>query len=486
MRLTALLARLLAASAAIVLTAAAPSPRGLIIDDVTVVDTATGRLTPHRAVVIDGGRIVRIAAAGSRAADARRIDGTGKFVVPGFLDMHAHPLSWGDTPGALRLMLAEGVTGYRQMNGSPEMLAQRRAGAFDLPDSPELLALSGSLLAGPLAPTPEAAIAEVRRQKTQGADFIKFIDEPGPAFFAALAEATAQGLPLAGHLPPVIDVREASRHGMASIEHLGPREAVLLGCSTRESELRAAVAAAPRGPAGPPPPGAMERTLANPIAATPAAAILSYGTVLDTYDAARCTDLARTFVANATWQVPTLIRLRTMEFGDDPAYRHDPNLRYAPRATRELWESVATQFERGATPASRAALARLFAAQLALVKLFDTNGVPMMAGSDLGGGWVLPGYGLHQEFDLLAQAGVSPLHVLQMTTLDGARFLHREATMGSVAAGRNADLVLLDGNPVASVANLHRIAGVVRAGRYYTPADLDALKAATAAGSAQQ
>jgi imidazolonepropionase-like amidohydrolase len=100
----------------------------------------------------------------------------------------------------------------------------------------------------------------------------------------------------------------------------------------------------------------------------------------------------------------------------------------------------------------------------------------MLTGTDFGGQWIVSGFSLHHEFDLLARAGVAPLRVLQMTTLDPARFLRREATMGSVERGRNADLVLLDADPIQNVANLHRIAAVVRAGRYLSRADLDAIE----------
>ena len=108
----------------------------------------------------------------------------------------------------------------------------------------------------------------------------------------------------------------------------------------------------------------------------------------------------------------------------------------------------------------------------------EDSGVPLLAGSDTGGSqWVIPGFSLHQEFDLFAQAGLTPLQVLQVATWNGARFLGREATMGSVETGKNADLVLLDANPVANAANLHGIAGVVRAGVYYSPSALNRLKA---------
>ena len=108
-------------------------------------------------------------------------------------------------------------------------------------------------------------------------------------------------------------------------------------------------------------------------------------------------------------------------------------------------------------------------------KLFDDAGVRMMVGTD--GGGQAPGQSIHQEFDELAKAGLAAFKILQMTTLNPAEFLRRTATMGSMDVGKNADIVLLNGNPVESVQNLHRISGVVRAGFYYSQADLDALRA---------
>ena len=181
------------------------------------------------------------------------------------------------------------------------------------------------------------------------------------------------------------------------------------------------------------------------------------------------------------WLCPTVIRIRTMELGDDPAYRNDPNLRYVPPPTRQMWEDVSQQFANQIPAPARATLKTLFACQLQLVKPLKAAGVKMLAGSDLGGGFIVGGFGLHAEFDLLEAAGLSPLDVLQMTTSNGAEFLGRESSMGSVAAGKAANLVLLDANPIESVQNLHGIAGVVRAGTYYPRAALEALKKKTEA-----
>ena len=106
----------------------------------------------------------------------------------------------------------------------------------------------------------------------------------------------------------------------------------------------------------------------------------------------------------------------------------------------------------------------------------------MLAGSDESGGWEVPGFSLHVEFDELAKVGLSPLRILQMTTCDAAEFLGRTGTMGSVGPGKGADLVLLDADPTLDVRNLHRVAGVVRAGFYFGRKDLDALLARVEAG----
>jgi hypothetical protein len=456
----------------------------IILNGVTIVDTHDGTMSPNMAILIDGGKIAKIGPAGSiSASSARTVNARGKFVVPGFNDYHAHPLSSSDPQGSLTLMLANGVTGFREMASRTETLVARANGTL-MPwsDVPELLEIASNTLAGPNARTPEIAVAEVQKQKALGADFIKVIDTRPEVFFAALKESTRLNLRFMGHLSPSVNVRDAATAGMRSIEHMGPRDSILLGCSSDEAALRAIMAQAPPKPPPPAPPteADIKRGLANPVVGTDPADFVRFQRVIDTFSPARRDDLAAHFVASGTWQVPTLIRIRTMEIGDDPIYRNDPNLRYVPQPTVAMWEDVSRQFAASIPASARGVLKNLYALQTTLVKPFHDAGAQMMAGSDLGGGFVVAGFGLHHEFDLLAQAGLSPLAVLQMTTLNGAKFLGREATMGSVAEGKNADLVLLEANPIASVANLHRISAVVRAGTYYSSDALAAMKEQTA------
>lgn len=456
---------------------------GLVLDRVTVVDVRSGRLGRNRAVVIAGNRIVRIAAAGSVkvAGSARRVDGRGRYVVPGFNDMHAHNLNTASPETSLPLMLASGITGFRQMAGAPPLLAARAAGKPLVPaDSPALLAMPGTLLVGPAFASPAAVTAEIARQKAAGADFIKVIDLPAPTFLAAADAARANGLPFAGHLPPTVDARDAMRHGMAAIEHLGPGISLLLSCSRDEAPIRAMLAAAPPQRGGVDfdmPPAQLARALANPNLLTPPPGYALMRRVLATFDEPKCRGFAANLAASRTWVVPTLTRLEAMDLGNDPALRDDPNLRDVPAPVRALWRDVGGDFDAKLTPEQRQTLVDLFAQQLRLTRLFDAAGVKMLTGTDFGGQWITPGTSLHREFDLLARTGLTPLRILRMTTLDPAVFLHHEAAAGSVEPGKAADLVLLDGDPTASVANLHRVSAVVRAGRYLDRSALDAIAA---------
>lgn len=465
-------------------TDGSPTALTTTIRGVTVVDTRTGDLTPNMDITITGPTITSITPT-QPARSTSDIDARGKFAVPGYLEMHAHPLDLKDPTGSLELMLANGITGFRQMAGSPELLRRRAAGTLPLPeDSPALLALPGSLLLPLNAGTAKAATAAVAEQHAAGADFIKVAVVTPEVFFAAHQEANRLGIPILGHLPVNIDVIEASKRGLKCIEHLGPGLGILAACSTDEQNVRAALAAQRQIKLPPIKIPFMEsilkkiihKIIVNPTSRTSQDDINLLQHTIDTFDEAKCEALAEQFRTNGTWQCPTLIRERTSELCDAEEFRTDPNLRYVTPRTVKEWQSAADTFAHR-TPQAKATFRAAYALQLRLTKLFDEAGVKMTAGSDACGAcWEVAGYALHQEFDELARAGLSPLRVLQMATLNGAEFLNSTATMGTVEPGKNADLVLLDANPIEDVKNLHRISGVVRAGRHYSPTALNAIK----------
>ena len=180
-------------------TAGSATDGGMILSGVTVVDTRTGELAKNMAVHIVRGKLRQIVPAGALQGGSV-IEAQGKFLVPGFLDMHTHVLQQEHAIGASSaLLLAHGITGIRQMAGSTEMLRKRKAGTLSLGEhAPELLTLCGEILTPMNAGTPEAGIAEVKRQKAEGADFIKTIFVSPKTFFATLEEANRQGLPYDG------------------------------------------------------------------------------------------------------------------------------------------------------------------------------------------------------------------------------------------------------------------------------------------------
>ena len=155
---------------------------------------------------------------------------------------------------------------------------------------------------------------------------------------------------------------------------------------------------------------------------------------------------------------------------DDPTFGANPNIALLNPYCVAEWCSVTDDFKK-LPKAPRDIYRRQYALNLKLVKQFDDAAVPMMTGTD-NGGWKIPGFVLHEEFDELARASVPPLRILQMTTLLPARFLRRGSQMGRIAAGMNADLVLLEGNPIQDASYLHRISAVARAGHFHSRRDL--------------
>ncbi|WP_420309197.1 amidohydrolase family protein [Streptomyces sp. YS-B37] len=466
----------------------------LLLRSVTVVDTRTGSLTPDTDVLVRDGRITEVRPGIEAPPRAAVVDARNRYVVPGYNDMHAHPLD--QLPARsrdrdLRLLLAYGVTGFRQMSGSLDLLRRRADGTLDLPlDGARPLTMPGAVMLTPLnAGTPEQATATVREQHAAGADFIKVALATPPVFFAAQAEARRLGLTIVGHLPEGIDVAEASRLGMKSIEHLGPGVGLFACCSTDQDGVRPDPAAgAPKLPVTKLPfmdrlvDRMVKRMVVNPITMAKPASVERMRRAVDTYDAALAHLLAARFVDDDTWQVPTLIRVKTQELADDPDFAEAPELRHMDAPTLKRWRQATGRFEKKFPAAARATFRELYERQLQLTHAFDEAGVPMLTGSDTSGaGWVVPGASLHREFDELGRAGLSALRILQMTTLRAAEFLGTTDTMGTVEPGRLADLVLLDANPVERVENLHRVVGVVRDGRHYAQDELSGLKDGTGA-----
>lgn len=462
---------------------------GTVLRNVTVVDTRTGALAHRMAVVIDQGSIRQTLpdAAVRISGNAKIVDGGGKYVVPGYLDMHTHAL-----PAAVLhkapswpLFLANGVTGIREMAGAPPLIAAARefnaARSAGTLDAPAILQVSGPVIVGRTA---EDGIQGVRQTKAIGGDFVKVVSASPSALPAILAEARAQGLGVAGHLSPGTGALETAKAGWTVIEHLGGIWSIALDCANEQAAIRADLLAGKGSTIPSPlPPSFTFSPYVHGAADAPHVQRL-----LDTYNSDLCgNSVAKSMVELGTWQVPTMIRLHTMTNSDSSVFRNDPNLKYVNPQVRTVWNKLSTDFEY-LRPASAAdTFRKSYTSFVDTLKLLRKHGGAsrMLIGTDVGGIWVVPGFSIHQEFREFAKAGFTPLEILQATTLNGARFLNRESTMGTVEAGKNADLVLLDANPVADAANLSKIAGVFNAGKYFPKSALDTMLANVAAAHAE-
>lgn len=469
-----------------VVTVDANAQNHFAITPVTVVDVADGSLDPGQTVVVEGDRIVRVGHADEVEVPegARVVDGSGGYLIPGLWDMHIHTVNnrqWIDA--FFPLLIANGVTGVRDMWHYREMAEEAAAAVAggDLP-GPARIITPGHLIDGPariwpnslVAYTPDQGVHLVDSLHAAGVPFIKVYSSLTPPTYAAIAaRANELGIPFVGHIPAGVQAADASEAGQRSLEHVF---GLLEGCSADEDAiLRAfgqAMAAAMQGAEGQTVRGAFEER---------------HRRTIETQDEETCRALADLFVENETWLVPTLLAMRGDVFLHELAAEGDDRLRYFPSWVPEAeWAPWVPPSDQEPSPfapvlATRATWERVHD----VLDMMVDRGVPILAGTDAPNPWTLPGFGIHDELELLVEAGLTPLQALRAATLNPARFLGRTDALGTVDEGKLADLVLLGANPLEDISNTQQIRAVVADGRLYDRAALDGIlsEAERAAGN---
>ncbi len=441
------------------------SPFPVAITHVNVVDVERGHIVADQTVVITGNRISAVSRTGSARIPrgARTFDGTGKYLIPGLWDMHVHAVVPGLGEYFLPLLLANGVTGVRDMFTTTAAVAGFRSRIASGEMAGPRVGTFGALVDGDppvwpgsvVARTPEDGRRIVDSLRNAGVGFVKVYSRLLPETFGAIAErARALGMPVAGHVPALVSASAAARAGQRTVEHLSQ---VMHGCSSREEELIgqmiAAVLSDRGGPKGWDSAGVVSRGQAGPL--------------VDSFDKARCARLALDFKAAGTWMVPTLAVIHSVTFFDDSTLAQDSRLKYIPAFLKNAWNPKTDAGSKKSPPEDLALRNKVYARHLEIVGLFHRNGVKFLAGTDLANPHLYPGFSLHDELGLLVSVGFTPLEALQAATIDPARFLGATDSLGTVAPGKLADLVLLGANPLTDIANVRKIEVVIADGRVY-------------------
>jgi len=432
-----------------------PAPT-LVLEDVTVVDGEGTPPRPGMSVVIAEGRIARVAPTGAVAVpEGWRVERLpGRFVLPGLIDTHAHATFLRDparfagydravSEQILLVLLAHGITTILNP-AAPEAAAieLREAIAAGRALGPRMLT-AGRPIDWGAGRDPKDVHAEVNRQAGAGVDFIKVYSRMPPDLVRAAVEAThARGLRVVGHLDATTP-EQAVAAGIDAITHAASWTPGLL------------------------PPGRREEYRERRREVGPIRARIDWLAWVD-LDGPEIQRSIQAVARTRTPMDPTLIAYVTKFRGRDPRYRNSPYLRAAPQEVRDTWQGALgswtdEDFERGAAVWPR---------MLELVKRYHDAGALLTAGSDFPNPFVIPGASLHDEMELLVQAGIPPAEVIRIATRNGAESLGLLAETGTVAAGKRADLVVLDADPTADIANVRRIEKVFLAGREHSPREL--------------
>jgi imidazolonepropionase-like amidohydrolase len=434
---------------------------------VDVVPMDADRVLADQTVVVRDGRVAEIgpSARVRVPAGARRIDGRGKYLMPGLAEMHAH-IPGANAPGQvvrdiMFLYVANGVTTIRGMLGAPNQLALRDSTASGAVLGPTIFVAAPSLN-GNSAKDPETAARLVREHRAAGYDLLKL--HPGlsrPVYDTIVAVATREGITWGGHVSEDVGVERAIETRQSTIDHL-------------DGYIDAAV------------PEAMRARMRADQA--------TFAEVIGAVEESRLRALAGRTRAAGVWNVPTAILWENIYSAESPdSMLARPELRYASPAARNAWATA--KRNRMAGDATNGVTADVHARHLALrrvlLRALADSGAGLLMGTDSPQIFNVPGFALHREVRLMREAGLTPYQVLQSGTRNVARYasetLKQDGRFGTVAVGNRADLVLLDANPLADLDALSRRAGVMVRGRWIDRAEIERglaeLAARHAAGS---
>lgn len=422
--------------------AKAASPR-YVIAHANVVDVKTGSVIPDQTIIIEGATIAWVGLSGEyevRKGDEVH-DARGAYAIPGLVEMHAHLLThpwredgelaaqydWRASAELLGDLVKYGVTTVRDPGTSTEAgVKLRELVASGAVIGPEIRTagriLTQSTFDSPyFAPvfTPDDVEREIDWQAATGVDFIKvYASMNSEMVAAAVAQSAKHGIPVIAHAQAVTWT-EAARLGVSGVSHPAPWSIDYIPEAARA------------GMAG---------------------GILGRADWLDRLDIESETvrEMIAEMASRNVYNDVTLIAMHTKFFGDDARWTAHPDLAETPSAFRAGWNAFS--FTKDWTPEMYARAKASWPKMEAWVRALHEGGVMLTVGTDTPTPWIIPGVSMHDEMALLVKAGISPADVLRMATLNGAKALRLDERIGTLEAGKEADIVLLGADPTKDIA----------------------------------
>ncbi|MDQ3998036.1 MAG: amidohydrolase family protein [Gemmatimonadota bacterium] len=396
---------------------------------VNVLTMDTDRVLADQTVIVSDGVITRIgpAARVTVPAGVGIVDGRGKYVVPGLADLHVHLV--GDRATQLALLkafVANGVTTILNVRGTPDHLALRSEAASGAVLGPTIYT-AGSYVNEPYVTTPEEVERAVVEQKRAGYDFVKMHGNLSREAYARLnAVGRRERIPIIGHSPRNLGFAAMFEQRQYAVVHAEEFIYDTTGSSRDVEQLD------PRIP-----------------------------------------EIARGAAKAGLWVMPNLTAFRNiaLQINDLDAMLARPEMALLPPAIRNGWGPSTNPYTRRFGKDRYLPIMTLYAFLERLTRGFRDAGVRLLVGTDALNTGTVPGTSAHDELALLVSAGLSPYEALRAATANAGEFLRRP-DVGTVAVGMQANLLLLDANPLENIANTRRIAGVMVRGRWLPEAEI--------------
>lgn len=431
----------------------------LVIENGNIIDIVTGAIE-KQTIYINDGRIVKLSNPDDSIAFKSKIvlDGTGKFILPGFWDNHVH-FRGGDSliqanKEFLKLFIMNGITTVRDAGGDltssvmqwkQQVESKELVGPTIFSAGPKIDGKNATWAGSLVVETEDDITVALDSLEALKVDFVKLYDSriSGDMYLKTIQEATKRGLLTSGHMPFTVELDEALDSGIGAIEHL---YYILKGCSSDENAITEAIKNGEYGFWE-----SMEKLIA-------------------TYQDSTAEKTFSSLKEHNAYVVPTLHIGNVLSYLDEVNHEDDTYLKLMHAGLIKTYEGRISSSLNSSEDArqNRKDLDTFF--QTLAKSLSDAN-VTLLAGSDSGAfnSYTYPGISLHKELEAMVNSGISNLKTLQNSAYNGAHFLRKDADYGTIEVGKVSDLVLLNSNPLEDIKSTKDINFVIKGSDVFNP-----------------